>query len=355
MIGDFALYYYGIDNNLGGLENYAKSLLPHIASSGIQVTIISCYNDYAYRDYFESLGIKTIIVPNYRKHPVKYYKSLVNILKNHNKDDIIQLNVMSYRNGLLFKAIKKVGIKSLVVGHGSSLTSGLLSRLLHKINRHRYKDVGNKVAISNDVVNYMFPYSKGVTVIPNSIDADTFRYNESFRKEIRDRYHLKDSIVIGHFGRIHVVKNQEFSIKLIDSLVKIDSRYKLLLIGKNLDDKVMDLIKNNKNIIYIDETTELYKYYSCLDLFILPSKYEGFGLVMYEALSNGLDVLISDNVPYPEHISNNVHQLPLYIDIWVSEILNLKKVRTTKPVDGIDKYDSISMVKKYIDIYNHID
>ena len=48
------LYYYGIDNNLGGLENYAKSLLPHIVDDSIQVTIISCYNDYAYRDYFDS-------------------------------------------------------------------------------------------------------------------------------------------------------------------------------------------------------------------------------------------------------------------------------------------------------------
>ena len=72
---------------------------------------------------------------------------------------------------------------------------------------------------------------------------------------------------------------------------------------------------------------------------------------MYEALSNGLDVLISDNVPYPDHISNNVHQLPLDIDIWVKEILSLKKVRATKPVDGIEKYDSISMTKKYLDLY----
>ena len=345
------LYYYGIDNNLGGLENYAKSLLPHIVGSGIQVTIISCYNDYAYRDYFESLGIKSVIVPDYRKHPIKYYKSLLNILKNHNKDDIVQLNVMSYRNALLFKATKKVGIKSLVVGHSNELTGGYLSHLLHKINKVRYHKLGNKVAIAEEVIPYMFKQNDKVTVIHNGVNIDTYRYNDEYRNEIRHKYHLEDNIVIGQFGRISYQKNQEFSIKLIDSLVKIDNHYKLLLIGKNQDDKVMDLIKNNKNIIYIDENTELYKYYSCLDLFILPSKYEGFGLVMYEALSNGLDVLISDNVPYPEHISNNVHQLPLDIDIWVKEILNHKKDRAIKPVDGIDKYDSISMAKQYLKEY----
>ena len=346
------LYYYGIDNNLGGLENYAKSLLPHIVSNDIQVTIISCYEDYAYRDYFESLGIKSIIVPNYRRHPHKYYKSLLSILKNHNKDDIIQLNVMSYRNSVLFKAVKKSGIKSIVVGHSNELTGGFLSHLLHNINKNRFHKLGKKVAITKEVISYMYKKSDEVTVISNSIDIDTYRYNNKYRNEIRKKYHLEDNKVIGQFGRISYQKNQEFSIKLIDALVKIDSSYKLLLIGKNQDNKVLESIKNNKNIIYIDETTELYKYYSCLDLFILPSRFEGFGLVMYEALSNGLDTLISDNVPYPEHISNNVYQLPLDIDIWVKEILNHKKVRATEPVDGIEKYDSISMAKKYLKMYN---
>ena len=347
------LYYYGIDNNLGGLENYAKSLLPHIFSSGIQVTIISCYEDYAYRDYFESLGIKSIIVPNYRKHPHKYYKSLLSILKNNN-DVIIQLNVMSYRNALLFKAVKKSGIKSLVVGHSNELTGGFFSHFLHKINKNRFHKLGKKVAVTKDVISYMYKKNDEVTIINNSIDIDTYRYNEIYRDEIRHKYHLEDIKVIGQFGRISYQKNQEFSIKLIDALVKKDPSFRLLLIGKNQDDKVMDLIKNNRNNIYIDETTELYKYYSSLDLFILPSKYEGFGLVIYEALANGLDVLISDNVPYPERISNNVHQLPLDVNIWVKEILHHKKVRSITPVDGIDKYDSVSMAKHYLDVYESI-
>ena len=91
----------------------------------------------------------------------------------------------------------------------------------------------------------------------------------------------------------------------------------LAIISIRLKKSRYSVLNQNNISIYADETTELYKYYSCLDTFILPSRYEGFALVMYEAFSNGLDVLISDNVPYLEHISNNAHQLPLDIDIWV--------------------------------------
>ena len=347
------LYYYGIDNVTGGLENYAKILITNIVKldSSINITIISCYEDYAYRDYLESIGVKSIIVPNYMKHPLKYRKALYNTLKNHNNDDIIQLNVMSYRNIALFSSVKKSKINTLVVGHGSSLVGGIATKALHKIGRALYHKLGNKVGISKDVIPYMFRKDDKVTIIPNSVDTNLYKYNEQYRKEIRDKYHLNDSYVIGHVGRIHNVKNQEFSIKLIDELVKHIPNAVLLLLGKNQDDKIYQSIKNNPHIIHINEVDDIYKYYSAFDIEILPSRYEGFGLTLYEGLANGLDVLISDNVPYPEHISNNVHQLPLDIDIWVKEISNHKDSRYKEPAAGIEKYDSISMTKKYLEQY----
>ena len=345
------LYYYGIDNNLGGLENYAKSLLPYVVDNDISVTIISCYEDYAYRDYFESLGINSFFVPNYKKYPYKYYKSLLKILENRGQDSVIQINIMSYRNSLLFKAVRKSGIKCIVVGHSNKLVGGFLSRVLHRINKNRYHKLGKKIAVTRDVVPYMFRNGDEVTVINNAIDGKIFRFNRKYRNNIREKYFFGDYNIIGQFGRISYQKNQEFSIKLIDELVKIDHSYKLLFIGTNQDNEVMELIKNNKNVIYIEETAELYKYYSALDLFILPSRFEGFGLVMYEALCNGLNVIISDNVPYPEHITSNIFQLSLNINMWIKEILNNKKEREIRPVDGIEKYDLPSMAEQYKDVY----
>lgn len=347
------LYYYGIDNVTGGLESYAKTLISNLVKldSSINITIISCYPDYAYRDYLESIGVKSIIAPNYKKHPIRYKKSIYNTLKIHNKDDIIQLNVMSYRNLALFSSVKKAKINTLVVGHGSNLVGGFTTKLLHRIGRRSYSKLGKKVAISKDVIPYMFKNDKDVTVIPNSVDTSLYKYNDAYRNEIRDKYNLSDAFVIGHVGRIHNVKNQEFSISLINELVKHIPNARLLVVGKNQDDKIYELIKNNPYIIHVEEVDDIYKYYSAFDIEILPSKYEGFGLALYEGLANGLEVFISDKVPYPEYISNNVYQLPLDIDTWVKEILNHQGSRRKESTSGIEKYDSISMAKSYWDVY----
>lgn len=350
------LYYYGIDNVIGGLENYAKTLITNLIKldGNIKVIVISCYEDYAFRNYLESLGVESVIVPNYKKHPFKYKKVIYKTLRNHSSDDVIQLNVMSYRNLALFSTIKKAKIKTLVVGHGSSLIGGFATKILHRIGRSLYHKLGNKVAISKDVIPYMYKKNDNVDIIPNSVDVDLFRFNNEYRNEIRNKYNLNDSFIIGHVGRVHDVKNQEFSILLIDELAKQIPNSKLMIIGKNQDDGIYQLIKNNPNIIYIDEVDDAYKYYSSFDIQILPSKYEGFGLVLYEGLSNGLKVIISDKVPYPEYISNSVIQLPLDKDLWIKEILKHKGERGNDPAIGIDNYDSLSMAKKYLLSYNKI-
>lgn len=348
------LYYYGIDNVTGGLESYAKTLISNlvILDSSININIISCYSDYAYRDYLESLGVKSIIVPNYKKHPIRYKKAIYNALKNHNKDDIIQLNVMSYRNLALFSSVKKAKINTLVVGHSNNLTGGMLNRLLHRLGRFKCHKLGHKVAVSKESIPYMFKSDKDVTVIPNSVDTSLYKYNDTYRKEIRDRRNLNDSVVIGQVGRVSYQKNQEFSIQLINELAKHIPNARLLLVGKNQDDKIYELIKNNPYIIHVEEVDDIYKYYSAFDIEILPSRYEGFGLALYEGLANGLEVFISDKVPYPEYISNNVYQLPLDIDIWLKKILNHKGSRGEEPASGIEKYDSASMAKHYLTMFN---
>ena len=344
------LYYYGIDNVTGGLENYAKTLITNVVrlDSNINITIISCYEGYAYRDYLESIGVKSIIVPNYIKHPFGYKKAIYNILKNHNKDDIIQLNVMSYRNIALFSSVKKSKINTLVVGHSNNLTGGILHKLLHKIGRYLYRKLGTKVAVSKEAATHMFGKSDA-TVIPTSVDTNLYRYNEQYRKEIRDKYHLNNSYVIGQVGRISYQKNQEFSIKLMDALIEHIPNAVLLLLGKNQDNKIYQSIKNNPHIIHIGEVDDICKYYSAFDIEIMPSRFEGAPLALLEGLSNGLDVLISDNVPYPEYITNKVHQLPLDIDIWVKEILCHLGSRDKEPAGGIEKYDSVSMAKLYLE------
>ncbi len=110
----------------------------------------------------------------------------------------------------------------------------------------------------------------------------------------------KSLIKIGCPGRIEEVKNQQL---IIDSLVNVEERisWRLYIAGSgsneeslrlkvrqlNLEDKVDFL-----GVLSIDKMKE---YYEEMDLIILPSKFEAFGLVLIEALSMGCPVLVSES------------------------------------------------------------
>ena len=343
------LYYYGIDNIAGGLENYAKTLITSLLklNNKLEVVIISCYSDYAYRDYFESLGAKSIIISNYKKHPFKYKRALTAALKDHKEEDIIQLNVMSYRNLALFSAAKKTKIKTFVVGHANNLPKGFINCLLHKLGNRLYRGFGKKIAISKDVIPYMFKGCKDVAVIPSGIDLERYSFDQNARNNIRKKYNIENSFVVGQVGRLSYAKNQPFSIKIIGELSKKIPNAKLMIIGKNQDDIIYDLVRNNPNVIYVGEVDDSSKYYSVFDIQLMPSIFEGFGLAVFEGLANGLNIYISDNVPTPTKIKSKVVQLPLYIDKWVKAILEHQGERDCVPAIGVEEYDSINMAKEY--------
>ena len=60
-----------------------------------------------------------------------------------------------------------------------------------------------------------------------------------------------------------------------------------------------------------------------MDVFILPSIWEGLGIVAVEAQAAGLPTLCSDKVPIEAHVSDGCYDLPLNdVDRWVDSIIN---------------------------------
>lgn len=142
-------------------------------------------------------------------------------------------------------------------------------------------------------------------------------------------FNLKESLVIGHIGRFMKQKNHDFIIDVFDKIKKLWPEARLLLVG---DGPLFDEIKEKVNSLGLEDSVvftgvkqNAYDYYNAMDVFVLPSLYEGFGIVLIEAQANGLPCVASTEVPEEVNIANQVDFLELSdsVESWASHIVNL--------------------------------
>ena len=145
-----------------------------------------------------------------------------------------------------------------------------------------------------------FIFPSKVRIIPNGIDLSEIYFSENERNEFRSRYGISsETFVIGHMARFTEEKRQDWIIKAFSSFAK-DKDVKLVLAGggkllRNCKELAEQLNVKGK-IIFTDRFDEKDKraILSSFDLFVFPSSAEGFGIVLAEAMSVGLNCLASD-------------------------------------------------------------
>jgi glycosyltransferase involved in cell wall biosynthesis len=128
---------------------------------------------------------------------------------------------------------------------------------------------------------------------------------EEEKRVIRGRYGIsQNDIVIGCVGRIVPSKGHIFAIRVMHTLIQTYPEAKLIIIGKaNLPDehhyetKLRNIIKElglDNNILFIDYQKDIAQYYAIMDVFILPSYYEGLPNAILEAVAMAIPVVAFD-------------------------------------------------------------
>ena len=171
------IYYYGIDTNRGGMETYALNLINGITNkdSSYKFHLITQYDNFGYKEELcSNPNFSYTILPSRQKHPFKYMEAITSILSNANPEDFCQINIMSYKNRLMLKAVKNSGIRTIIVGHSIN-NNGIFNKILHITGRRKYKNFGIKVANNELVVKHMFKSSNDpVNIIPIGINHNNF-------------------------------------------------------------------------------------------------------------------------------------------------------------------------------------
>lgn len=346
------------------MENYALNLIKGIKKikPNIDIILLVFSENFSNKSFFvNDLGCTYIVLPSFKRHPISFYKKIISLGKDAESDDIIHINACSFRNFLLFSAVSKITCKRVLVSHYSKI-KGLLTPF-HYLFRKIYNKKFINIAVSEESGKFMF--GKNYKIIPNGIDAKRFSFNKIRREAIRSKYNITDkTILVGQVGRISNEKNQMFSLRVLKRLISINANFKLMLVGKGSQNRLLKFIKRNNmqnNVILTGPiTSNIEDYYSAFDCCLLPSLNEACPLALYEMLANGLPGLYSTCIPeFPNQINKErpkILQLELDVAKWADKVIDISGTLNLKRYNFISDttFDLKTFIDNYLKLYGFI-
>ena len=164
--------------------------------------------------------------------------------------------------------------------------------------------VVNSEFMRNNVVVWYRVNRDKVVVIPNGVDLKMFDGRN-------DRILLEGDPSVLYVGEFAMLKGVDILIRAIAKLSSELPNIKLHLVGRGGDRHFALLAKKErieKHVVFhgwIKQST-LSSYYKSADICVFPSRHEGFGIVILEAMASGIPVIASDIPSFREIISDGI-------------------------------------------------
>lgn len=271
---------------------------------------------------------KRIFISPYRrsKKPLQYSRWLKNIIKD-NKYDVVHIHANSGTAFFDIHAAKVAGVPKRVCHSHSSQCK---FKAAHKILKPLLNmEMTNGIACSEIAGKWLF--YKNYTLLNNGIDVNKFKFNHNIRDEYRRKLNIEESFVVGHIGYMDIEKNHNFLIEMFSQLIKEIPNARLLLIGDGrLRTEIeKNILENNleEKIFVMGTRDDVAQLYQCIDVFVLPSLWEGLPVSMLEAQTAGLPCIVSANITKQADLTGNVTYVGIEqkdIAKWIDEF---KKVQ----------------------------
>lgn len=341
----------GMTRNIGGLETYLMQQFRRLDRSRViyDFVNITAEHEIAFAEEIRSGGSEIFGVVSRHRSPLKHYFQWLRLLwSTRGRYRAIVLNSTSLAYVFPLFAAMFFGIPLRIMhSHNAGFESkiGLARRILIAFNSILLAlSATHRFACSLEAGRWMFG-SKDFTVINNAIDCDRFRFSKKLRAETRRRLGLEKNFVLGHVGRFTYPKNHAFLIEVFSEAAKIFPDAVLMLVGDAVEDrKILDETRARvrelgleSRVKFLGMRTDVDALMQAMDCFLLPSRFEGLGIVAVEAQAVGLPCLVSDAVPRAVEITRGlVEFLPLdRIEPWLDEIGRARSIERKDTRDQI--------------------
>lgn len=273
-----------------------------------------------YDEEVKSLGGNIYLLPKFKVYNYFAYKKAARrFFKEHSRFCAVQGHMTSTAAIYLPEA-GKAGIR-ILAAHARSAgvdkgIKGTLTRILRipLLRRADYCFACSEEA-GESVFGKKWKNSAKAKIIPNAVDAQKFVYQENVRIKTREELGISDCYVLGHVGRFHYAKNHEFLLEIFaafrDRMNREGKRTVLMLLGEGAgmeaSKQQAQRLDIDKDILFMGNQKEVWKYYQAMDYFVFPSRFEGLPGTVVEAQAAGLRCMISDRITREAGFSSLVH------------------------------------------------
>ena len=353
---------FPVANSKGGITQYALQNWKFIDKSKFQFDFATMSKSLSFAEDLEREGCKIFYISCYaEENKEQFIKEFKKILLEGNYD-VVHLHTKQWKSFCVEELAKEVNIKRIIVhAHNTGIDAidvalrekeiGLHNRMLNLLTEDIATDFW---ACSKRAADFVFADKidqKKIKIMCNAIDLERFKYKESVRMKLRDELNINNKFVIGHVGRFVYQKNHDFIIDVFSHVCKQNENAVLLLVGEgeleeNIRQKVNKLQLSDK-VIFMGWRKDVQDILQAMDVFVLPSKFEGLPIVAVEAQAVGLKCLCSDTITDEVKITKRLELLPLNSEQWVKRIL-----QCDREDEYFDRRESLNL--KQYDILNQI-
>lgn len=344
----------------GGAETFLINLYRNIDRTKIQFDFI-IYNEPTANGYYQevlNLGGKVFVIPTKSKGLLRNFKAIQEIVRE-NDYKMVWRYTSSCFGALDLLAAKFGGASELILNSRNTHTNNKLQLLIHYVLKPFVPSFITKgYACGIMAGKWMFgrhPFE----VIDNGIEVADFQYDENLRNRHRQEFELQDKIVVGHVGRFHPVKNHKLIIDVYEKFRQKVSRSALVLVGTgDLLVQIQELVKEKgleEDVLFLGSRSDVPEILQMMDVFIMPSLFEGFPRAFLEAQAAGLPCVVSSTISREADVTGNASfvDLDASVDVWaekIAEKCGLKTEDNTEKLKaaGYDIKDVAKKIERYM-------
>lgn len=371
--GKIKVLFYSEKWSSGGIEAFIMNVYRNLDRKIIKANILTSQNE---TDIYDK-EIKKIGGEKYTTLNKLYSSPIVRTLKNFsqfNKKikereyDVLHLNICHGVAMIYAYLAKKAGVKYVIL-HSHSANVGNKNKSIkmigHVLGKYLFERYGDEYFACSDLAATWLYTKKTVSsgkvkIINNAVDANKFKFNNTERDKFRKELNVHDKFVVGHIGRFSEEKNHTFLIDIFKEIHDINKNSVLLLIGegelKSEIEKKVNSLGLKDDVIFYGVTKDISRVLWTMDVFVLPSLFEGKPVVAIETQAAALKTYMSNTITKTLKISDYIQ----YLDIkdnpkkWAKKII--KTGMQYNRIDMVDtirenNYDIVEVAKEIEKIY----